>query len=464
MTASETVYAALMRLAMPVSRATLRLGPVLPGGTRGKSWRGLAGMLGAADRLVEWSRRERDSSRGLVWFHAPSVGEGLQARAVIQAVRRLRPELQLIYTYFSPSAVPFADGIPADFTGYLPFDTPAVTGTVLDCLRPSAIVFSKNEIWPNLTREGARRGIPALLLSATLPRRSSRTRGPAAGLLRTAHARLAMVGAISTGDAARYQDFGVRPDRLFLMGDARFDQVQERMERVDREGPLLRHLRNDERPTLVAGSTWPADEEVLLEAVGTLRSSVVPLRLIAAPHEPTPDALRSFEAMAESRGLRTVRLERFLETHSDGNGLEPDPGGDTLAAGHRNGDESDIILIDRVGILGDLYAAGQMAFVGGGFGSAGLHSVLEPAAFGIPVAFGPHHANAREAEDLVQRGAGASVAGARELIDVLGRWATDEDARKKAGQLSAAYVEENLGAAERGARVLLELIGESDPP
>lgn len=458
MTLTESVYTLLMRAALPLAQMAATGGSLLPRVARYKSYRGVRGVLGAGRRLEAWAARERDSSRPLVWFHAPSVGEGLQARAVIQALREMRDDVQIVYTYFSPSAVPFANSVGADYSDYLPVDTPGAMGGVLDALRPAAIVFSKNEVWPNLTREGARRGIPVLLLSATLPADASRTRGPAAALLRAAHERLALVGAISADDAERYRTFGVRRERIFVMGDARFDQVRARMERLDHTNPVIRALRRDDEQTLIAGSTWPPDEEVLLDALTSLREEGVPLRVIAAPHEPTPEALQSLEAGAARRHLRTVRLGDLLAEEADleAGGAEQDTGMRIDAAG---ADEAaDLVIIDRVGILGDLYALGQMSYVGGGFGSAGLHSVLEPAAFGIPVAFGPHHSNAREAAILVARGAAVSADSGAHLLTTLRRWATDENARRRAGELAEHYVEENIGAADRGARALLDLI------
>ncbi len=463
MTFTESAYTILLRTALPVAHAVSRAGPLLRRVAGHKTYRGLEGMLGAGGRLEEWGAQKRDSSRPLVWFHAPSVGEGLQARAVIHSLRRMRSDVQIVYTYFSPSAIPFADGIGADYSDFLPVDTPRGMGGVLDSLMPEAIVFSKNEVWPNLTRESDARGIPVLLLSATLPSGASRTRGLAADLLRKAHERLTHVGAISPEDAGRYRDFGVRPERVFVMGDARFDQVRARMERLDRYSPLLRILQQDGTPTLVAGSTWPPDEDVLLGTLATLREEGVRLRVIAAPHEPTPEALRSVEERASRRNLRTVRLAELLQRED---GRDPATGTATgteaIAAVRPDGKaaevSADIILVDRVGVLGDLYAVGHMAYVGGGFGSAGLHSVLEPAAFGIPVAFGPNHSNAREAAVLVQRGAGVSVDGPQQMLATLRNWATDHDTRRRAGELAAGYVEENVGAADRGARAVCDAI------
>jgi 3-deoxy-D-manno-octulosonic-acid transferase len=216
------------------------------------------------------------------------------------------------------------------------------------------------------------------------------------------------------------------------MGDARFDQVVKRT-RAAGDSPWPGRLASAAHFVLVAGSTWPADEEVLLRALRLAGERSPPLRLVLAPHEPTPDHLRATETLLGKLGFSSQRLAAVEE--------EP------IAA--------EVVLVDRVGILGDLYAAGAAAYVGGGWGTAGLHSVLEPAAFGLPVLFGPRHANAREAGELVTAGGAFSVDDGDELRDRIAELWGDEKARRRAGVASAAYVEAGRGAAERGAGVVL---------
>ncbi|HET6762981.1 MAG TPA: glycosyltransferase N-terminal domain-containing protein, partial [Longimicrobiaceae bacterium] len=258
MSLPESLYTAALHAARPLL-------PLLARG-EGKLARGVRGRAGVLARMEAWAREHRDPARPLVWFHAPSVGEGLQARAVVQAFRAHRPDAQVAYTYFSPSAEDFARTVPADFADYLPLDVPRQIGRALDVLRPTVFAFSKTDVWPNLTREAAARGIRLAMLSGTLPASSSRLRGPARALLAAAYGRLDRVAAISAEDAARYQVLGVPADRCSVMGDARFDQVCARAAAVDRESPLLKPLAGFAGTTLVAGSTWPADEERLLPA------------------------------------------------------------------------------------------------------------------------------------------------------------------------------------------------------
>jgi 3-deoxy-D-manno-octulosonic-acid transferase len=403
----------------------------------GKLARGVRGRRGVVERMEAWGRDERDPARPLVWFHAPSVGEGLQARAVVESFRRRRPDAQVAYTFFSPSAEGFARTVGADFADYLPLDTPAESGRALDALRPDVLAFSKTDVWPNLTREAARRGVRMAMLSGTLPAGSSRLRGPARALLAPAYARLDHVAAISPADAERFGALGVPPGRRSVMGDARFDQVWARMERVDRASPLLAPLLRGGGPTLVAGSTWPADEDRLLPAVRAVRDAGHVLRLVLVPHEPTPAHLARSEAALGALGLASVRL----------------------SAAEAGREIPEVLLVDRVGVLGDLYAAADLAYVGGGFGTAGLHSVLEPAAFGAPVLFGPRHANAREAGEMVEAGAAFAVPDGDELRRALLRLVGDAVARRESGGKAREYVRAGRGAAERGAVIVEALLG-----
>jgi 3-deoxy-D-manno-octulosonic-acid transferase len=412
--------------------------PLLPLAARGegKLARGIRGRAGVLERMEAWARAHRDPQRPLVWFHAPSVGEGLQARAVVQAFRARRPDVQVAYTFFSPSAESFAQTVRADYADYLPLDLPGDVRRALDALRPDVIAFSKTDVWPVLTREAKARGIRLAMLSGTLPASSSRLGGTARALLAPAYRRLDVAAAISAEDAERFGALGVPAERRSVMGDARFDQVWARARGVDRTSALLRPFGGYDGVTLVAGSTWPADEERLIPAIRRLRNADARIRLLLVPHEPTPEHIAGARAQLRMHGDPPVRTLSEVEA-----GAEP---GET-------------VLVDRVGMLGDLYALADVAYVGGGWGTAGLHSVLEPAAFGAPVLFGPRHANAREAAELIAAG-GAFEMRADEPIGALVR---DAERRRKAGEAARRYVEGNLGAAERGAGIISTLVSNS---
>ena len=398
-----------------------------------KLLRALRARRGIRERFRRWGQSSRDPSRPLLWLHAPSVGEGLQARPVLELVRRERPGAQVAYTFYSPSAERFAASLGADFADYLPFDTGDDAEAALDALRPTALVFSKLDVWPTLAAHAAARGVGLGLVSATLAEGSSRRGRIAASVLGDAYALLDAVGAIDAEDAGRLVGLGVRREAIVVTGDTRYDQVWARAAAVDLGSPLLAPFSAPRRSpggrvprfTLVAGSTWPADEQVLLPAWARLRAGRPGARLIIAPHEPTEAHLRPVEAWAGGAGIPVARL------------------GAPAAA------DADVILVDRVGVLGDLYALADAAFVGGGFHAAGLHSVLEPAAFGAPVLFGPRHADSRDAGLLAAAGGGGAVPNATALHDALAAWADAPSRRADAGARARELVRGGLGAARR---------------
>jgi 3-deoxy-D-manno-octulosonic-acid transferase len=393
---------------------------------------------GAVARWQAWARGHRDDARPLLWCHAPSVGEGLQAEAVLRLVRQRRPDIQIAYSFFSPSAAALARRQPADVADYLPYDTGANVDAMLAALRPTLLVFTKLDVWPELaTRAAARPGRTALIAGTVSPV-SSRLRPLARALARPGYAALERVGAISEADADRLRSLGVRGSALEVTGDPRFDSALRAATTNRSADDLLRFGAG--APTLVAGSTWPADEDTLLAAFAELRSARPEARLIVVPHEPTPEHLSRLARSARDRGLDPVLASAG----------PPDP--------------VPFLIVDRVGVLAPLYRAGVVGYVGGGFGRAGLHSVLEPAAAGVPVVFGPRWQSSREARLLLEADAaqalgGAAGAGAgRELGRLWVGWLADPSGREAGGRRALAVVQAGAGADRRNAALVLELL------
>lgn len=390
--------------------------------------------------LDRWERAAADtraSDRPLVWMHAPSVGEGLQARPVAHALRTARPDVQQAYSFFSPSAERFAASIGADLTDYLPFDSARAADRLLDALRPDLLVFIKLDVWPVLVASAVARGIPVAMLSATLAAGSGRRGVFARALLHDAYASLSAVGAIDAANAERLVELGVSRRAVRVTGDTRFDQVWARAEGVNRGAPLLQRLTSD-RPTLVAGSTWPSDEAVLQPAWARVRAALPAARLVIAPHEPDATHVAPLVAWARAAGYRAATLSEFERA-------QPPL-------------DLDVLVVDRVGLLGDLYALATAAFVGGGFHSAGLHSVIEPAAFGAPVLFGPGHQMSREAGLLLTCGGARSVSDPEQLAAAVLPWLGDVAARNTVGGAARQLVQAELGATARSLAMVESLL------
>ena len=417
----DLAYDAIVTAARPVVELSAR-------GERAQ--RAVAGRRQSLARFRHWADESRDTRLPLVWVHSPSVGEALMAGAIIAALRE-SADVQVAFTIFSPSAERVADRVGADVHAYLPWDTRRETGNALAILEPSVIAFVRTEIWPSLVLEAKSRRARSVLVNAPLAESSSRLRPLVRPLLGVAYKRLDAIGVVSLEDVDRFARLGVPRERIQVTGDARFDQVIERVARIDRLAPLLRRLAADPRPAIVAGSTWPADEDMLVAASPALLQAGV--RLILAPHEPTDEHLSRLERVLDAAGISHARLAA----------VESDP---ALTP--------DAVVIDRVGALADIYAVGRLAWVGGGFGSTGLHSVIEPAALGVPVMFGPAHGNAREAAALVAAGGGAVISKAEDIGDVVRAWLAADGP----GRAAAEFVVSRAGGAERNARIILDFL------
>lgn len=423
------------RLAMGTVRA---LSPLLSAGDS-KLARGIAGRRHAHQLLRTWGRTLRDPERPLLWFHAPSVGEGLQAQAVIRAVLERRPETQIVYTFFSPSAEDLARRMDADVATYLPWDLRGPSRAALEALRPDLLAFTKTEVWPVLTATAEEADVPVAIIGATVPEGAGRMRWPARTLLRSTWRRLAVACANTEEDAARLAGLGVAEAAIRITGDPGIDSAARRFGNADPAAPYLAPFRAKPRPTVVAGSTWPADEAVLLPGLAEARRRLPSLRVVIAPHEPDDHHVDGLIASLRAGGWKVARL------------AEVEAGG---TAGDFDG-----VVVDRVGALAHLYGIADVSFVGGGFHDAGLHSVLEPAAAGTPVVFGPKHRNARAAGELVASGGARIAKDSGEVAEIVSGWLSDDEERKRIGRVAREYIVAHLGAAERSAEILLETIG-----
>jgi 3-deoxy-D-manno-octulosonic-acid transferase len=438
----EQLYEAAWAAARPGVRAAALVS--------GKLRRGVDGRSDSARRFREWGETERSADRPLVWVHAPSVGEGLMAQAILAELRTRRPDAQVAFTHFSPSAERIVAEVGADVHGYVPWDTRGAVRPVLAALRPTALVFIRTEVWPVLAREAAATGARLLLVNAVLSAGSGRLSRPARGFMAAVYRRLDLVGAVSAAHAGRYEELGVPAGRIRVTGDARFDQVWARIEgrglhalrgQADAAArvpepirPIWSLLHDPSTFTVVAGSTWSADERVLLPPLTVLRRDRR-FRVIIAPHEPTPAHLESLERRLDRLSLRHSRLGALLTAAADA--------------------PPQVVVVDRMGALADLYALADAAYVGGGFGRSGLHSVVEPAALGVPVLFGPAHGNAREAADLAAHGGGVVVTSAADVEVRLRTYADNPEAAAAAGALARAFVRSETGAAARNAELVV---------
>jgi 3-deoxy-D-manno-octulosonic-acid transferase len=241
---------------------------------------------------------------------------------------------------------------------------------------------------------------------------------------------------IAAEDGRRFLRLGVRPERIEVTGDPAVDSAWERVGVADPRATYLSPFAGHPAPILVAGSTWESDENVLVPALSELAKAAgsLPITAIVAPHEPTDARLARLERDLARAG---IPAERLAVTERRG-GVSP----------------GTVVLVDRVGVLAHLYTVGSVAYVGGGFHDVGLHSVMEPAAAGLAVLFGPKHHTQRAAQDLIEAGGASVVGDAPALASALGDRGPALGPAREVGAMARAYIERHLGAARRTAEAL----------
>jgi len=428
------------------------LRPLLPaiGSASPKVSAAVEGRRAAAGAIRRWGEHGRDPFRPLLWLHGASAGELAGAIPVLDRVRDARPGIQVLVSYSSPSAEAVLPELSPDYAGYPPLETMAACREAIAATRPDAIVFAKLDAWPALTRAAAEAGVPLGMINATVRPGSSRLRGPGRQLLVPSYGRLDRVGAVAGEEVTRLELLGTRPDTIRVTGDAAFERALDRVDRARgasvRDEPRL-PARIDGEVRLCAGSTWPEDERVLIEAYAglnrrTAAGSGPHLELILVPHEPDGGAVRRIRELC----LGQLGSEPRLWSRLGGAG----------GVGVTEPTASSPLVVDAVGFLAELYLECDLAWVGGGVGGEGLHSVIEPAAAGLPVLFGPVH-DRWEAREMVRRGVAAEASPDR-LADLLTDLVEDPVRREEMGAGARRFVEEGRGATESSAMLVLELL------
>ncbi len=437
MTSTALHYRIMARSAVAMAPWAERLVPAWRNGHRARSE--------AADRIVRWAS-SRDRSGPVIWFHAASAGESLQAGAVREVLRRRHPAWHFLSTWTSSSAARLATPHPREYADHLPYDLPAVAGRVLDILRPEALIFTAADLWMEHALQAARRGIPVALIAAAVRPGSSRLRWPGRSLLTPGYRSLSLAAAVDEEDIPRLEHLGVPREVITLAGDPRHDSVLTRIAGVRASLPPVAQPRDP--LLLVAGSTWDQDHRLVLGAFALVRRVVPDARLLLVPHEPSDRMFGQIRDQARSLQLPVPERTRDRSRLSPDRGRESPPG--------------ELLVWDQVGMLAQLYRHGSLAWVGGGFRSAGLHSVLEPAGWGVPVLFGSRGDICRDARRLIDAGGGYALTDPGTGPQVLAAWwtrfLTDDTARAAAGAAAERVVRENGGAAERTATLLEGLV------
>lgn len=358
-----------------------------------------------------------DERRQRIWMHCASLGEFEQGRPVLERLRKKHPGFAYVLTFFSPSGYEVRkDYNGADYVFYLPMDTSRNAGRFLDIVKPHLAIFVKYELWYFYLSRMARRDIPLLLISANF-----RANQPFFKWYGSLHRRMLHCFRHIFVQNPESMDLlnRIGVEHVTVTGDTRFDRVLEAADKSP-SLPLADSFCKGYR-VLVAGSTWPKDEEFIKEVITLLPAD---WKLILVPHEVHEAHIAEIERIFAGKAAKW----------SDGA---------VHAAGKR------VLIVDRVGLLMKLYRYARITWVGGGFDSEGVHNILEPAVYGVPVAFGPVYDKFPEAAALLQAGGGITPDNARGFACKIMQWETDKAAYENVCKAAAAYVNAQAGATAK---------------
>ena len=352
----------------------------------------------------------------VIWVHCASLGEFEQGRPLIENIKSTYPNYKVVLTFFSPSGYEIQKNYSlANVITYLPIDTLSNANKFLDLVNPKMAIFVKYEFWPNILRELKNRNIATILVS---------------GIFRSNQVFFKDYGTWMRKSLNAFSHFFVQNEismkllksigylNASISGDTRFDRVYEITHQDNHLDFIEDFIQN--KYTLVAGSTWPKDEELLVNYINNFAGDDE--RFIIAPHNIT------------EKGIENLQLSIAKKT--------------TLFSDKKKNNDAQVFIVNTIGILTKIYSYANVAYVGGGFGDDGIHNILEPAAYGVPVIIGPNFSKFQEAVDLTNLKACFVITDQNELNDALIKLYSDESFREEKILITKDYILENLGATK----------------
>jgi 3-deoxy-D-manno-octulosonic-acid transferase len=373
------------------------------------------------------------SDAPVIWMHCASLGEFEQGRPILEALRLEKPSHRLLLTFFSPSGYEVRKNYAgADIICYLPADTPANARKFAELVKPQAAIFIKYEFWLNHLHQLRARQVPHILVAGIF-RPSQAFFKPWGSIFREALQGYTHVFVQDEQSEKLLRGIGIT--NLSRGGDPRFDRVAD-IAAQPRSIPVAEAFSTNAN-VFVAGSTWPADEQLLIPALAPLL--LTHWKLLIAPHELSETHLLQLEKRLEQEKIPTASILRFS------------------AASPQTAVAASVLIIDNIGMLSALYGFGKAAYIGGGFGKS-IHNTLEAAVWNVPVIFGPKHTKFNEALGLLQCGGGFAVHNAVSLTDTLRNILSDQSFATQAGQKAGKYVQQHKGATQLALTLLHKFV------
>jgi 3-deoxy-D-manno-octulosonic-acid transferase len=407
-----------------------------------KLWRARRPIAPLWDRLggpfLEKGERPR------IWVHAVSVGEALAARTLVEELGRELPRHEVVVSASTETGRDVATRTYGEERAFpFPLDLSGPVCRALDSVRPRLIVLMELEIWPNLVAEAARRGIPVAVVNGRLTDRAARRYWRVRGLLGPTFGRVKLFAVQTQAYAERFKAVGAAADKVKVTGSMKYDAVAAgRVTAEERRRMRSRLALPPEAAVVVGGSTHPTEELALLGAVAGLRGRFGGVRAVVVPRH--VNRVEKLVPEIEAAGWK-VRLRSKMSS--------------TAALMREKQHADEVLLLDTVGELGDVYRAADAVFVGGSLIPHGGQNMMEPAGLGLPVLYGPHTGNFTETvQRLSASGGGRTVADAGELAAALAELLADPERRRAAGQAGREAILAARGATARNVALLRELL------
>jgi 3-deoxy-D-manno-octulosonic-acid transferase len=352
-----------------------------------------------------------------IWFHAASLGEFEQGLPVMEQIKKQFPNHKIVVTFFSPSGYEVRkNNSIADVTIYLPLDTRSNAQQFIELVHPEFVFFIKYEYWPNYLNELKKQNIKTYLIS---------------GIFRENQAFFKWYGGFYKNALHTFDYFFVQNDsskkliqsigfnNVKVSGDTRFDRVVSILERYNSLDFIEQF--KDNKTTIVIGSSWPKDENLLANYINGSSNNV---KFIIAPHNIKSEQIASLNSQITKSTILFSEKE------------------------NKNLTEFQVFIIDTIGILTKIYSYADIAYVGGGFGNPGVHNLLEPATFGVPIVVGPNYSHFAEATALVNMNGCISIKDQIQLNEAFDLLINNKDERYEKGHICSTFVQMNKGATE----------------
>ena len=350
-----------------------------------------------------------------VWIHCASLGEFEQGRPVLEAIKKEMPEYKIVLTFFSPSGFEIRKNyVNADCIIYLPADNPGNSAKFISLVKPEFVIFVKYEFWNNYISQLYKNKIPLYLISAIF-RPGQHFFKWYGSFFRGILKKFGIIFVQDRRSLDLISGIGVR--KVIMAGDTRFDRVIQ-LTGTARDIPQIDHFRGNEK-LFLAGSSWKQDEEIISQYINRFPYK---MKWVFAPHEIDKE---NIERLVKLFKVSVVRFSELNET----------------SAGAR------VLIIDNIGMLSSAYRYAYISAIGGGFGK-GIHNILEPACWGIPVMFGPGYKKFREAVELKASGGAKSFVTYAEFELILTEWLSESDKYFASAKVAGDYVKQNIGATD----------------